>query len=165
METVLFKVLGGGAFGDQDVEVVDDEAGLVEGLGLAHVVVEARARLHLDHVDQVVKALVRMAPTHHFAVLVPVVEHTENHLDLVVEVAVRRDPYLVRQQIITAAHVLRGVHWVEGLARSGWESRGLPGLVHQTSIEQGLLRSLRVQVLLAADETWRWREPLGLLRA
>ena len=58
METILFKVLGGGAFGDHDVEVVDDEAGLVEGLGLAHVVVEARARLHLDHVDQVVKALV-----------------------------------------------------------------------------------------------------------
>ena len=98
---VLFGLLGGSVSeGDEDVEVVDDVAGLVEGLGLTDVVHELAPRLLLDEVDDRVETVVRKTTTHHLAVLVAALEQREDVAHLVVERSHRGNPGLIRQQIV-----------------------------------------------------------------
>ena len=99
---VLFGLLDGSASeGDEDVEVVDDVAGLVEGLGLTDVVDELAPRLLLDEVDDRVETVVRKTTTHHLAVLVAALEQREDVAHLVVERSHRGNPVLIRQQIVS----------------------------------------------------------------
>jgi hypothetical protein len=85
---------------DEDVEVVDDVAGLVERLGLTDVVDELAARLLLDEVDDRVETVVCEAPTHHFAVLVAALEQRQNMAHLVVKRSHRGNSVLIREQIV-----------------------------------------------------------------
>ncbi len=89
------------------MEVVDDVAGLVEGLGLAHVVHELAPRLLLDEVDDRVETVVRETTTHHLAVLVATLKQREDVAHLVAERSHRGNPVLIRQQIVTTADILR----------------------------------------------------------
>lgn len=89
------------------MEVVDDVAGLVEGLGLADVVHELAARLLLDEVDDRVQTVVRKTTTHHLAVLVAALKQREDVAHLVAERSHRGNPVLIRQQIVTTADKLR----------------------------------------------------------
>ena len=99
---VLFGLLDGSASeGDEDVEVVDDVAGLVEGLGLTDVVDELAPRLLLDEVDDRVETVVRKTTTHHLAVLVAALEQREDVAHLVVEGSHRGNSVLIRQQIVS----------------------------------------------------------------
>jgi hypothetical protein len=89
------------------VEVVDDVAGLVEGLGLADVVHELAPRLLLDEVDDRVETVVRKTTTHHLAVLVATLKQRQDVAHLVAERSHRGNPVLIRQQIVTTPHKLR----------------------------------------------------------
>ena len=76
---------GATSHGDQDVKVVDNEARLVERLGLTDVVHELVARLLLDELNQSVESLVGEASTHDLAILGAALEERQDMVHLVVE--------------------------------------------------------------------------------